>query len=386
VVQPQVFRRITRDQLMQYNDLEAYSNAKGCHRMIPVRRSFPSVPITVLALLTVLLLAGLGPVQAAPRLQNSQRITYDIPVTGQITFEVTEEAWVFDGAAGDVVLIDMRANEGSSLDCYLSLLDPSGLTMMTNDDGGEGLNSRIGPLPLPENGEYTVLASNYNGTGAYTLEVKNLNTIPMLAQGKPLVGMVNVDHPVEYFRLAVAPDQDMALVQLTVSDDEATTNPYITVYGGAGLIASTEYEESATVDPIALLPGQSYVAVIAWNPYSNGGPYELTLAPSEIGIIEDGVPQTGAMDYDTYTQQHFFVAEAGDLVHVVITAEGDISPALDVYSADHSQFVFSADGEHVRSLEATLEIPDDGVYIVEIFDGSFAGQAGTYELTITWQD
>lgn len=353
--------------------------------MIPVRRSPHTAPRVVLALLIVLLLAGFAPAQAAPRLQGGQRLTYDTPVTGQITFDVYEEAWLFDGTAGDVVLIDMRANEGSSLDTYLTLLDPDGITLMTNDDGGEGLNSRIGPLPLPDDGEYTILASNYSGTGGYTLEVRNLNTIPTLAQDKPLVGMVDAEHPVDYFRLAIGPDDEMALVSLTVSDDEASTDPYITVYGGAGYIASTEYEESDTVDPIALLPGQSYVAVIAWNPYSSGGPYELTLTPSEIGILEDGVPQTGAMDYDTYTQQHFFVAEANDIVRVTVTAEGDISPALDIYSADFSQFVFSTDGEHVQTIEATLIIPDDGVYIVEVFDGSFSGDEGTYELTVTWE-
>ncbi|MCD4685393.1 MAG: hypothetical protein K8S97_05615 [Anaerolineae bacterium] len=353
--------------------------------MIPVRRTLHRTPVILLALFAALL-TGLVPAQAAPPLQGPQRITYDVPVTGQITFDAPEEEWIFDGSAGDVVLIDMWSNEGSSLDTYVTLLDPSGMIIESNDDGGEGLNSRIGPLPLPADGAYTILASNYSGTGSYTLDVKNLNTIPTLVLDKRLVGLVNADQPMEYFRMTVPPDQEMMLVRLTIEDDNASASPYITVYSGSGLIANTEYSEADTIDPIALLPGESYVVVITWNTYGSGGPYELTMTLSEIGVLEDGVTQNGTLDYNNYNKQHFFVADEGDVIHITITVDGDIAPALEVVSADHSRYVFSNNGEFVRALDVTLEIPDDGVYIVEVYDGSFMGDDGSYDLTVTWQE
>jgi len=142
---------------------------------------------------------GLSPASAAPLLQSGSRIAYNETVHGTITESSPEQQWSFTGHAGDLVLIDLHADSISSLDTYLTLLDANGSTLMSDDDSGDSTNSRIGPYALPAEGSYTIVAGRYSGSGAYTLELKDLRTIPVLVPEKPLVGVVNAGDPSDYF-------------------------------------------------------------------------------------------------------------------------------------------------------------------------------------------
>ncbi len=79
--------------------------------------------------------------------------------------------YTFTGAAGDVVTILMERTEESSLDPYLELRDPAGVTVKTDDDGGGFPNSMILGYPLESSGTYTIVAGSYNGatSGAFSL-------------------------------------------------------------------------------------------------------------------------------------------------------------------------------------------------------------------------
>jgi hypothetical protein len=78
------------------------------------------------------------------------------------------QAWALEANAGQTVTIDLMSDD---LDSYLQLVGP-GLSLMTNDDGGDGLNSRL-DVSFPQDGVYRVIASSLGGaTGSYTLRVR----------------------------------------------------------------------------------------------------------------------------------------------------------------------------------------------------------------------
>ena len=63
--------------------------------------------------------------------------------------------------------IDMMAG----FDTYLVLEDANGVLISQDDDGGEGLNSRIRFQP-PADGRFRLVATTFNGqVGAFTLRV-----------------------------------------------------------------------------------------------------------------------------------------------------------------------------------------------------------------------
>jgi hypothetical protein len=64
--------------------------------------------------------------------------------------------WAFDGSAGDQVTIDLSSN---NFDTFLFLLDPTPEVVATDDDGGNGTNSRI-TFNLDVSGEWAIAANN----------------------------------------------------------------------------------------------------------------------------------------------------------------------------------------------------------------------------------
>jgi hypothetical protein len=335
----------------------------------------------ILRVFSLILCVVLGVATAAdarPAAAQTSRIEYNETVHSNIAENANEERWEFSGHTGDLILIDMRA-DGSNLDSYLSLLDPFGSPLVSDDDGGEGLNARIGPYLLPSDGIYTILAGRYSGAGSYLLELKNLNTIPTITTGKPLAGVLDSSHTTDYFLLpAVAVD---TLWQLSVSDDQPNTEPYLALYGPSGLLTSTEYDGGNSIDPVVALPDQTYVAVASWNSGSTGGPYQLDLNLSAVDLLNNGVPQTGTLSYDVLHQRHYFRGEAGQSVRLTASVEGDIALSLNVTTQDNYVTLFSNMGEAPRALTVTLDIAQSGVYMVEVWDGSYMGGSGSYTIS-----
>jgi len=110
-------------------------------------------------------------------------ISYGQAVNGQITPEAFVNIYTFDGKAGDLVTITMRAADGSSLDPFVDLIASDGTRVAVNDDApptlglGKG-DAQITSFKLPYKGTYTIRATRFgrettNGTGSYTLTLDN---------------------------------------------------------------------------------------------------------------------------------------------------------------------------------------------------------------------
>ena len=78
------------------------------------------------------------------------------------------QAWTFEARAGQTATVDMMSDD---VDSYLHVVGP-GLGDLTNDDGGDGLNSRL-VVTFPQTATYRVIASSLGGTpGSYQLRVR----------------------------------------------------------------------------------------------------------------------------------------------------------------------------------------------------------------------
>jgi len=78
------------------------------------------------------------------------------------------QAWAFEAKAGEFVTIELMSDD---FDAYLYVVGPGLPEPLTDDDGGEGLNSRLG-VSFPNDGLYRVVASSLGGAlGMFTLRV-----------------------------------------------------------------------------------------------------------------------------------------------------------------------------------------------------------------------
>lgn len=116
-----------------------------------------------------------------PELPSAVRIEPGQTVNGSITPDNKFDLYTFEAEAGDVVTISITRSAGN-LDTTLFLLDSNGSQLTFNDDvvAGENTNSLINEFPVPQDGEYIIIATHfgleYGGTtGTYNLSFSRLN-------------------------------------------------------------------------------------------------------------------------------------------------------------------------------------------------------------------
>lgn len=104
---------------------------------------------------------------------EGRTLQFGATATGEMTASDQVEAsmfqaWEFQGTAGESVTIDLMSDQ---FDAYLYLVGPGLTQPLTDDDGGEGLNSRIATT-IPATGTYRVIVSMLGqDTGFFTLRV-----------------------------------------------------------------------------------------------------------------------------------------------------------------------------------------------------------------------
>lgn len=313
--------------------------------------------------------------------QREQRLRYGEAVEGTLSGSAAGQVWRFSGNAGDQILIDMRPVGDSDLDTFLTLLDPQGNTLASDDDSGEGTNARLGVLTLRESGDYTILADRYDGAGAYLLSLHNLALLPALALDKPVIGVLDSEHPTDFFALSVSEQPDPALLRLNVRDNDPAGDPILALYGLRGPLISTEDSGSDTLDPLPLAGESAAVVTVSWNGRTAGGAYELWLTGSRIPLLMLGEATEITLGLGGGAR-YFFQAEEHTAVRLTAMAQGDVAPALTVSALGSSVTLFSSDGPGTRALIATLEIPVTGLYQVDISNATEGAGMGTMTLQL----
>lgn len=108
--------------------------------------------------------------QAQHPLANHTQIQAQTPAILQQSgsLQPSQAGHKFTGKAGQAVTIALNSSE---FDPFLSLLDPNGTEIATNDDFARSLNSTI-VITLPQDGVYTALVRSYSGQGGnYSLSI-----------------------------------------------------------------------------------------------------------------------------------------------------------------------------------------------------------------------
>ncbi|MEM7415606.1 MAG: PPC domain-containing protein [Gemmatimonadota bacterium] len=115
-----------------------------------------------------------APVDPANLPTAGRQLSLGVPMSGALTDTDARydghlvQAWSFRAEAGQRVTIDQMSED---FDSYLRIVGP-GLSERTNDDGGDGLNSRL-DVTFPETGEYRIIAGSLGGnTGSFTVQVR----------------------------------------------------------------------------------------------------------------------------------------------------------------------------------------------------------------------
>jgi hypothetical protein len=339
-------------------------------------------------------------------------ITYGQTVSGQIVGFDYSDTWTFQGTGGDVVTLTMIATSGG-LDSYLTLRDPSGFDLATDDDSYGNLNSQIASYTLPATGTYTIIASRYSGSsgsssGTYqlTMTLGGTGATPgavtgggPISYGQTVSGLIdsfdtsdewtfqgNVGDVITVSMLGSGVDSYLILrdpqgIELITDDDSGgNLNSLISGYtlpsSGTYTIVATRFGQATggSTGSYTLTLTFGTASVTPGGPITGGGPIDY--GDTVVGEIASFDPE------DAWT----FDGTQGDLVTITMSATGgNLDSYLTLLDPQGLEVAYNDDccGSY-NSQIAFFSLPSSGEYTVVAsrYGQATGSSTGTYELNL----
>ena len=374
-----------------------------------------------------------------------RRIVAGDEVTGVLTdqdylaFGRRVQAWALEGRPGQAIQFDLLSED---FDPLLYVTGP-GVGEVSDDDGGEGLNSRL-CVDFTESGVYRVVPSSYGGdTGTYRVrtervascadvavdgsEAVDLSTLDTAGRDLPAVGEVEgaltIDDPIMFG----SPVQAWALEgrageAVTVDLISDQFDAYLTVLGpgldewladddGAGLCNSRvtlEFPEDGTYKVVAsnvsglgsftlrtsreAPPPETGGCVPATGPESAGP--EVTEEPAEAisELVVSGALQVGGSEFGRLSSseerfrgqpaQRWTLAGRQGQQLAIEQASPDLDSYLYLRVPGYEELLYNDDSPESLDARICVTLPTTGVYDV-VTSGFGSEVEGPYELTVT---
>jgi len=277
----------------------------------------------VIVLLILLLSFSAFAVQAQDDVPEGDPIAYGDTITDELTSDAPEAYFTFEGRAGDAVDISLSAD----FDTYMFLFDSNGLEIETDDDSGEGLNSRMIAFELPADGSYTIRATSFSyrnqdnddpRTGDYTLSLNIINMITV-EMNSTISATFDDETQTLYFAFEGAEGD---VVDFIVNSGNALDTRMV-VLTPFGYEQASSDDAPGSVDPALFeerLNGDgTYIVIIeAQNPNATlNGEITVTIGMAELASLNDGAIAV-SLDSDDDTQIMIFDASRGEIIRVVV--------------------------------------------------------------------
>lgn len=303
-------------------------------------------------------------------------------VTGTLGPNSPTVIYNFIAQAGYVVTISM---ESSLIDSYLRLGDQRGNQLLADDDSGEDLNARIGPVRLPEDGAYVVIASSFENAvsegagsdiGDFTLTVTAYEpeaiSIPATVEGTLASGEVLTIYSFE------ASMGDI----LRISLDSDDFDPLVTLTEANNITSPTLRDDDSGPGHNALIvpyivpaSGTYYLTAVNFDSRDSGD-YTLTVEILEpTPIAYDDVAEASLTYHDQAAGIYLFEAAEGEIIDIVVESPTDLDTTLTVLGPDGSQVAFNDDAVGRNPALLGLELPGAGNYtfVVQPFSRNSSG-------------
>lgn len=263
----------------------------------------------------------------------------------------TDYRYRFSGNQGEMIIITLKSDD---FDSYLYLLDPSGTEIATNDDAS-GTNAIIGPLVLPESGEYTVVATSFGiitGTdersGDFTLMLDRIETTA-LPIAEPQRVELHEGAPDRTFRI----EAQIGDIISVATDSDQTIDSKLTLINPSGVTVFEDDDGGEGFDPeinrfAVTVPGTYLLRLEAYT-------------PGEAGTVEVMLEQETARALDNSTQTiRINTKQTSDIVRMQGVAGETVQLHMALVAGDASDVsVTVTQGDMTLMSYQTMGLPDD---------------------------
>lgn len=301
-------------------------------------------------------------------------------VTGTLGRDL-QSTYTFQGEAGQMVDISLTSD---MFDTFLRLADPSGRELISDDDGGGGLNSHISLFRLPETGLYTIIVESYNDvTGDFTLSL-SASRVEAVEYGDTVNAALSDDLTSIGYRFS---GEAGDVVTITLRSVEFDTYLALTQVGGDGLTLVENDDGGGGTDsligPYTLPATGEYIIGVRGYDAAEVGKYTLSVTRAVLNTINFGEPVTVTFDGQDSAQYFSFEGVAGDVISVRVNSGGTIDTSLGVSGPDNMQLFYDDDsGPDFDPEIIRLILPQDGTYTL-LLQPFTASATGEVELSLT---
>lgn len=294
---------------------------------------------------------------------------------------LTGEQWTFEGKRDELITVIM---DSSDLDPYLELTDSEGVTIASDDDGGDGFNARISNFRLPADDTYTIKAgAAFRNSGAYVLTLRYSELVEQ--------GALEFGTPVE--AELTTPDGDRWTFEGTVGEgvrifmDSNLLDTRLELFDPDGVLIALDEDGgeffNARLTWLAL-PADGTYTIGARDTHNEIGPYTLTLQ-SFVAVVRGELAYGDTIEdtlLDEDGDRWTFSGTAGDSITISLSS-ADFDAYLELYDAAGALLITNDDdGEGLDALIRAFSLPTDGTYTIVARSIGRNG-LGTYTLIVS---
>lgn len=296
---------------------------------------------------------------------EEQVIEYSQSIDGDLTESELTALYTFTGSEGDTIIAQLQSDD---FDSYLTLSDPNGNELISNDDGGGNLNSLIGPFVLPSTGEYTLSARSLSGTavGSYTL-ILSRATVESIDYGDETEIELSDSENIAYLTfegtagdvISIAAESEDVDTNLTLNDP-SNYNLTSDEDGGSG--------SNPEINDFVLTQTGTFTILVG-SAFGETGTVTVTLEQGELPTLDDGAQELTFNDSRTNATLSF-EGEAGTSVRLTLEVLSDTaSPSIDITQNGVSLTYLS--GSSLSEMSVVFDVLEDGQLILSVNEYSY---------------
>ena len=328
------------------------------------------------------------------------------PATGEI--EVGDDAdwfgvWMEEGIEYTFDLEGSATGMGSLRDPLLRLMDGDGNLITSNDDGGEGLNSRITFTP-DYNGVFYLSAESYwNNTGTYTLSMEasddyadNTSTSGWVNESFSATGEIEAGDDADWFGVWMEEGIEYTFdLEGSATGMGSLRDPYLRLMDGDGnFITSNDDGGEGLNSQITFTPDYDGVFYLSAESFgSNTGTYTLSMEANDDyagntsthGWVDTYFSATG--EIEAGDDADWFEVWMDEGIEYTFDLEGSATgmgslrdPYLRLMDGDGNLITSNDDGGEGLNSQITFTPDYDGVFYLSA--ESFGSNTGTYTLSM----
>ena len=265
-------------------------------------------------------------------------------------------------------------------DSVLTLFDPDGREVASNDDFSNASHASRIDYPAATSGTYTVkVAGSGAGTGSYRLKIDSFPSTPM-GVGQALAGNLAVSHTFDYFTVHLQAGTHYRIEVLLDSLDDSV----LTLFGpdGRDVASNDDFNDASHASRIDFIPVTSGTYTIKVAGYGTStGSYRLRI--DAVPSIPMGVGQTLAGNLvASNTFDHFTVSLQADThyrVEVLLDSLDD--SVLTLFGPDGREVASNDDfSEASYASRIDYTAATSGTYTIRV--AGYGTSTGSYRLRI----